>query len=147
MNIELKLNFTSVEEMTAFVTGRGTVAAPANVPSVEMTPAGPAVVETVVTPIVPVAEVPAVPAVAAVPAAPAAVPDLPPMPGAAAAVAEAPDAAFEAVKATLVALSKTDAGPDAVREFLGTYGYGRLSDVPKSQLPTIQADLAAKYPS
>ena len=90
---------------------------------------------------------------AATPVAPpavAAVPDLPPLPGApAAAVADSPadtDAIFADVKSTLIAISKGAAGPAGVTAFLSQYGYSRLSDIPKSQLAKLQADLAEKYP-
>ena len=138
---ELKVSFQTLAELQSFL------ATPVSgVPSIENTPAGPAVVETVITPIV---EAPAAAAPVAPPAV-AAVPDLPPLPGApAAAVADSPadtDAIFADVKSTLIAISKGAAGPAGVTAFLNEYGYSRLSDIPKSQLAKLQADLAEKYP-
>lgn len=99
--------------------------------------------------ITPTVEAPAAAAPVAPPAV-AAVPDLPPLPGApAAAVADSPadtDAIFADVKSTLIAISKGAAGPAGVTAFLSQYGYSRLSDIPKSQLAKLQADLAEQYP-
>lgn len=145
--IKVTMQFQNLAELQDFLNDHPEQRdAPVSIaPRLEQTPAGPAVVETVVTPV----EVTTGDTAAVAPPAVAAVPDLPPLPGAPAGTVDSPadtDAIFADVKSTLIAISKGAAGPAGVTEFLGEYGYSRLSDIPKSQLGKLQADLAAKYP-
>jgi len=124
MNLSLTMNFASLEEMQAFLSRQ-----PSNVPAIENTKTGPAVVETVVTPI----EV--APAKANPPPA-----ELP---------ATDPGVDYNALRTDLMGKLRTQAetmdDPGQLGKFINGFGVARFSELSDDQLPGFASAFDLEY--
>lgn len=129
MNLSLTMNFASLEEMQAFLSRQ-----PSNVPTIENTETGPAVVETVVTPIE-VAPAKAAPGKANPPPA-----ELP---------ATDPGVDYNALRTDLMGKLRTQAetmdDPGQLGKFINGFGVARFSELSDDQLPGFASAFDLEY--
>lgn len=129
MNLSLTMNFASLEEMQAFLSRQ-----PSNVPTIENTETGPAVVETVVAPIE-AAPAKAAPGKANPPPA-----ELP---------ATDPGVDYNALRTDLMGKLRTQAetmdDPGQLGKFINGFGVARFSELSDDQLPGFASAFDLEY--
>lgn len=132
MNLSLTMNFASLEEMQAFLSRQ-----PSNVPTIENTETGPAVVETVVTVTGDVSAAPAKAAPGKANPPPAEIP------------ATDPGVDYNALRTELMGKLRTQAetmdDPGQLGKFINGFGVARFSELSDDQLPGFAAAFDLEY--